>query len=149
MYIPQHFEEARVEELHRIINDHPLGAFVINGPNGLDANHLPFLLDLTRGEHGYLLAHVARSNSVWTDVNERDDVLVIFRGADAYISPNWYPSKKELHRQVPTWNYQVVHVHGKIRIRDDKDFVRGVVARLTAVHERRVGSPKPWKMTDA
>jgi transcriptional regulator len=147
MYIPHHFEETRVQELHRIINEHPLGTFVINGSNGLEANHLPFLLDLARGEH--LLAHVARSNSVWTDVEDGDDVLVIFRAADAYISPNWYPSTIESHRQVPTWNYQVVHVHGKIKIRDDKDFVRGVVARLTAVHEARTGSPKPWKMTDS
>jgi transcriptional regulator len=149
VYIPKHFEETRVEELHRIINDHPLGTFVINGPNGLDANHLPFLLDTARGENGYLLAHVARSNSVWTDVKDDDDALVIFRAADAYISPNWYPSTKEFYRQVPTWNYQVVHVHGKIKLRDDKDFVRGVVARLTAVHEGRTGLPKPWKMTDS
>jgi len=149
MYVPQHFEETRIEELHRIISDHPLGTFVINGPNGLDANHLPFLLDSARGEQGYLLAHVARSNSVWTDVKDGDDALVIFRGADAYISPNWYLSTKELYRQVPTWNYQVVHVHGKIRIRDDKNFVRGVVAQLTAVHEERTGSSKPWTMADS
>jgi len=149
MYVPQHFEETRVEELHRIINDHPLGTFVINGPNGLDANHLPFLLDTARGEQSYLLAHVSRSNSVWADVKDGDDALVIFRGADAYISPNWYPSKKESQRQVPTWNYQVVHVHGKIRIRDDKNFVRRVVAQLTAVHEERTRSPKPWKMADS
>jgi transcriptional regulator len=149
MYIPPHFEETRVEELHRIINDYPLGTFVIHGPNGLDANHLPFLLDLTRGEHGHLLAHVARSNPVWTDVKAGDDALVIFRAADAYISPNWYPSTKEFHRQVPTWNYHVVHVHGTVKIRDDKDFVRGVVARLTAVHEGRTGSQKPWTMTDS
>src|SRR5262249_39762431 len=73
----------------------------------------------------------------------------MFRGAEAYISPNWYPSTKELHRQVPTWNYQVVHVHGKIKIRDDKNFVRGVVAQLTEVHEKRTGSPKPWQMADS
>src|SRR5690349_19861225 len=149
MYIPHHFEETRVEELHRIINDYPLGTFVINGPGGLDANHLPFLLDPARGEKGILLAHVARSNSVWTDVKDGDDVLVIFRSADTYISPNWYPSTMESHRQVPTWNYQVVHVHGKVTICDDSDFVRGVVARLTAVHEERTGSPKPWKMADS
>jgi transcriptional regulator len=149
MYIPHHFEETRVEELHRIINDHPLATFVIDGPNGLDANHLPFLLDAARGEQGHLLAHVARSNSVWTDVKDGDDVLVIFRAADAYISPAWYPSTRESHRQVPTWNYQVVHVHGKVKVCDDKNFVRGVVARLTAVHEGRTGSSKPWTMTDS
>ena len=74
---------------------------------------------------------------------------MIFRAGDAYISPNWYPSKHELHRQVPTWNYRVVHVHGQLHIRDDERFVRGVVARLTRTHEEQAGSPKPWKMTDA
>jgi transcriptional regulator len=149
MYLPHHFEETRVEELYRIIDEHPLGTFVINGPNGLDANHIPFLRDPARGDQGYLLAHVARSNPVWTDVKENDDGLVIFRGADSYISPNWYPGKQESPRQVPTWNYQVVHVHGKIKIRDDKDFVRAVVARLTHVHEASLGSPKPWTMAEA
>ena len=77
------------------------------------------------------------------------EALVIFRGADAYISPNWYPSKHEQHKQVPTWNYRVVHVHGRLRIRDDEKFVRGVVARLTRVHEAGTGDAKPWKMTDS
>ena len=76
-------------------------------------------------------------------------VLVVFRGVEAYISPNWYPSKHEAHRQVPTWNYRVVHVHGRVRVRDDERFVRGVVARLTRRHEARTGDPNPWKMGDA
>jgi transcriptional regulator len=149
MYLPQHFAETRVEELHRLIVEHPLGALVVNGPNGLDANHLPFVLDPTIGEHGQLLAHVARANPVWKEVRDGDAVLVIFRAADAYISPNWYPSKHEFHRQVPTWNYQAVHVHGKVRVRDEERFVRGVVARLTRTHEARTGSDRPWKMTDS
>jgi transcriptional regulator len=74
-------------------------------------------------------------------------VLVIFRGAEAYVSPNWYPSKHEAHRQVPTWNYEVVHVHGRLTIRDDERFVRGLVARLTRRHES--AEPKPWKMGDS
>jgi transcriptional regulator len=90
---------------------------------------------------------VARSNPVWTETKDGDEALVIFRGPDAYISPNWYPSQHESHRQVPTWNYQVVHVHGRIRIRDDENFVRGVVARLTETHEDRVEPANPWKMT--
>src|SRR5690606_37204802 len=80
---------------------------------------------------------------------EGEEVLVIFRAGEAYISPNCYPSKHETHRLVPTWNYQVVHVYGKIRIHDDERFVRGVVARLTRMHEARAGSERPWKMTDA
>jgi transcriptional regulator len=149
VYIPQHFAETRIDELHRIIREYPFGALVINGPDGLDANHLPFELDLKPTGLGTLVAHVARANSVWQDVRHGDEVLVIFRGEDAYISPNWYPSKHESHRQVPTWNYQVVHVHGAITIRDDEKFLRGVVGRLTQTHERRAQNTKPWKMADA
>jgi transcriptional regulator len=92
---------------------------------------------------------VARANPLWKEARDGDAALVIFRAADAYISPNWYPSKHDFHRQVPTWNYRVVHVHGKLYIRDDERFVRGVVARLTRTHEAQTGSPRPWKMTDS
>ena len=80
-------------------------------------------------------------------VAQGDEVLVVFRGEEAYISPNWYPSKQETQRQVPTWNYKVVHVHGRITVHDDEKYVRGVVARLTRRHE--AGQPSPWKMGDA
>jgi len=149
MYTPPHFEETRISELHHIVDHYPLGALVMNGPNGLDANHLPFELDPDTGEHGHLLAHVARANPVWKEAKDGDEVLVIFRATDAYVSPNWYPSKHEFHRQVPTWNYQVVHVHGRIKIRDDEKFVRGVVGRLTRKHEARAEEAKPWKMADS
>jgi len=149
MYLPRHFEETRTEELHRVIADCPLGVLVLNGQHGLDANHLPFELNPNAGERGRLLAHVARANPLCKEARAGDDALVIFRAADAYISPNWYPSKNEFHRQVPTWNYQAVHVHGKLTIRDDERFVRGVVARLTRVNEARAGSDRPWRMTDS
>jgi len=149
VYVPQHFAEESPDALHGFIASHPFGALVTNGPNGLDANHLPFLLDTNSGQHGRLLAHVARANPVWREAKVGDEVLVIFRGEQAYISPNWYPSKHEHHRQVPTWNYRVVHVHGRITIRDDEPFVRGVVARLTRIHEAGTASNTPWKMGDA
>ena len=149
MYLPAHFAETRHDALHRLIEQNPLGALVSNGPKGLDANHLAFELDIAAGEHGVLRAHVARANPVWKEVGDGDNVLLIFRAADAYISPNWYPSKHELHRQVPTWNYQVVHVHGRIRIRDDEKFVRGLVGRLTRSHETLANSDQAWRMADA
>jgi transcriptional regulator len=149
MYLPTHFEETRNDELRRIIDAHPLGALVVRGPRGLDANHLPFLFDARDGKQNSLLAHVARANPLWREAGDGDEALVIFRADDAYVSPNWYPSKHETHRQVPTWNYQVVHVHGKLFIRDSERFVRGVVARLTRMHEARTGAPRPWRMTDS
>ncbi|HWS73499.1 MAG TPA: FMN-binding negative transcriptional regulator [Quisquiliibacterium sp.] len=147
MYVPDHFAEARPEELHRLIEAHPLGVLVTHGDAGLDANHLPFELDTAAGGLGTLRAHVARANPVWAEVRDGDEVLVVFRGADAYVSPNWYPSKHETHRLVPTWNYRVVHAHGRIAVRDDERFVRGLVARLTRAHE--AAQPRPWKIGDA
>src|SRR5687768_10023805 len=144
MYQPQPplFDESRPEELQRLVREHPLGMLVTHGAAGLDANHLPFFL-----HDGALRAHVARANPVWTQVADGDAVLVVFRGAQGYISPNWYESKAEHHRHVPTWNYEVVHAHGRIRVHDDPSFVRGVVARLTREHEAAL--PRPWKMGDA
>ncbi|MFZ1829053.1 MAG: FMN-binding negative transcriptional regulator [Candidatus Competibacteraceae bacterium] len=147
MYLPNHFDEAREEELLRTVAAYPLGALVVNGPAGLDANHVPFLIDEASESPRKLLAHVARANPLWKESKDGDEVLVIFRAEDAYVSPNWYPSKHDFHKQVPTWNYRVVHVHGKLYIRDDERFVRGVVARLTRTHEAHTGSP--WKMTDS
>ena len=89
------------------------------------------------------------SHTLWQEARDGDEALVIFRAASAYISPSWYPTKAETHRHVPTWNYQVVHAHGTIAIRDDETFLRGVVAHLTREHEVRTGQEPPWKMTDA
>jgi len=148
MYVPAHFAETRLEVLHELIRQHPLGALVTHGAAGLDANHLPFDLSTTAaGVPGILRGHVARANPVWQELRDGDDVMVIFRADDAYISPNWYPSKHEEHKQVPTWNYMVAHAHGRIRIVDDERFVRGVVARLTRTQEN--AQPVPWKMGDS
>lgn len=147
MYLPSHFEERRPEALHDLIARHPLGMLVTHGSGGLDANHVPFELDAGVGPHGVLRAHVARDNPLWQSVADGDEVLVVFRAAQAYVSPNWYPSKHEAHKLVPTWNYRVVHAHGTITVRDDERYVRGLVARLTRQHE--AGQPRPWKMGDA
>ena len=149
MYLPTHFAETRPEELHRLLRAHPLGSLVTHGPDGLDADHLPFAFDPDTGPHGTLLAHVARANPLWQRCPTGTPVMVIFRGAEGYISPNWYPSKHEAHRQVPTWNYEVVHAHGTLTVRDDVRFLRGLVARLTRHHEQAAGEPQPWKMSDA
>ena len=147
MYLPTHFAETRPEELSRIIREHPLGALVTHGTSGLDADHLPFEFDPGAGTHGLLSAHVARANPLWQRCPTGTPVMVIFGGAQAYISPNWYPSKHEAHRQVPTWNYEVVHAHGVLTVRDDERFARGIIARLTRRHE--AAEPKPWKMGDS
>ncbi len=147
MYTPPHFAVIAPQALSRIIHAHPLGILVTHRSEGLDANHLPLAFDPAQGPLGTLTGHVARANPVWQQCADGAEVLVIFRASQGYISPSWYPSKHEEHRQVPTWNYEVVHAHGRLTVRDDEKFVRGVVARLTRRHE--AGEPQPWKMGDA
>lgn len=147
MYTPAHFAITEPAALHRIIREHPLGVLVTPGEQGADADHIPFEFDPAAGALGTLTAHVARANPLWQRCPTGTPVLVIFRGAEAYISPNWYPSKHEAHRQVPTWNYEVVHAHGTLTVHDDERWVRGLVARLTRRHE--AAEPRPWKMTDS
>jgi transcriptional regulator len=147
MYVPSHFQEPRLAQLHQLIAQNPFGVLITNGKTGLDANHIPFHLESQAGTFGVLHSHVARANPVWTDVNAGDEVLVVFQAEHAYISPNWYPSKHEFHKQVPTWNYRVVHAHGRLAIHDEKQYVGSVVARLTRTHE--ANQVKPWKMSDS
>jgi transcriptional regulator len=147
MYLPPQFSVSDDEALFRLIRENPLGILVTSSQSGLDANHLPFELHPGEGERGVLRAHVARANPLWKEVKDGADVLVVFRAEHAYVSPNWFPSKHEFHKQVPTWNYRVVHAHGRITIRDDAEFLRGLVGRLTLTHE--ASQPLPWKMSDA
>ena len=148
MYIPPHFKESRPEELERILSEYPLGTLVYNTSSGLDATHLPFVFKKEIGEQGTLFAHVARKNPIWQQVTNGNEVLTIFHGTDSYISPNWYPSKHETHRLVPTWDYQVVHARGSIRFTEDIKVLRSSVALLTHIHENRAQETKPWKLSD-
>jgi transcriptional regulator len=147
MYLPKHFEETRVPVLHDLIRAYPLGALVTLGPEGLDANHIPFEVDPVPGPLGALRGHVARANPVWRETAPDRDCLVIFRGPEGYISPAWYPTKQETARVVPTWNYAVVHAYGRLRAVEDRDWLRAFVERLTRRHE--AGRPEPWQVGDA
>lgn len=149
MYVPEHFLETRPDEIRRIIELHSLGTLVTHSAIGLDANQIPFELVEIDGERGILRAHVARANPVWQEVDNDSDALVVFRATESYISPNWYPSKHETHRLVPTWNYQVVNVYGKIRFTEEEKFLRAVVGRLTLIHEMNAEGERAWRMGDA
>lgn len=146
MYIPEHFAENDITTQHELIRQHPLGILITNSHHTLDANHLPFELITSGNEPGVLHTHVSRNNPVWQELTNGEEVLVVFRAGDAYISPQWFPSKHEFHKQVPSWNYQVVHAYGRVTIRDDERYVRGLVARLTRIHE--AFQAEPWKMAD-
>ncbi|HEU0165809.1 MAG TPA: FMN-binding negative transcriptional regulator [Thermomicrobiales bacterium] len=146
MYLPAHFEMTDPEAIRAMIAEHPLGTLVTLGRDGIAANHIPFLLE-ERGEHGTLVAHVARNNPLWTDRGPYVEALTIFQGPTAYISPNWYPTKQESHEVVPTYNYAVVHVYGELIVHDDPKWVRGAIGKLTKAME--ASQSKPWKMADA
>jgi transcriptional regulator len=141
MYLPRSFHETRIDVLHALIRDYPFGTVVMHGAEGLAANHLP--LELV--SDGLLHGHVARGNELAKA--DGAQVLVIFQAANGYISPNWYPTKHETGREVPTWNYAVVHVHGRLRVTDDKAWLRALLERLTDHHEAT--QPKPWHVSDA
>ncbi|RDS84829.1 FMN-binding negative transcriptional regulator [Dyella monticola] len=141
MYLPRAFHETRIDVLQALMRDYPFATIVTHGADGLTANHLPLELTGDASLHG----HVASGN----ELTQADgaQVLVIFHGADGYISPNWYPSKHETGREVPTWNYAVVHVHGRLRVVQDKAWLRQLLERLTDRHE--ASQPKPWHVGDA
>ncbi len=147
MYQPAHFNEDRLPVLHQLINDHPLGTLVTMTADGLNANHIPFMIDATRGEFGTLCAHVARSNDVWKTFSADVEALVVFQGADAYVSPAFYPSKQEHGKVVPTWDYAVVHAYGPLVIRDDAQWLHAFLHRLTDRHE--AARANPWRVGDA
>jgi transcriptional regulator len=147
MYLPGHFREGRREILHEFIERHPLGTLVTVAQGSLRADHVPMLLVHDPGGHQTLHGHVARANRLWRDVQDGTDVLVIFGGADAYVSPSWYPSKAATGQVVPTWNYAVAHVRGKIRFFEAPDRLHALVASLTERNERT--QPVPWSIDDA
>jgi len=147
MYIPPHFEESDIGVLHALIRSQPLGAWVTQGGGELIVNHLPFLLDADRGEHGTLTGHVARANPVWQSFSKDADSVVVFQGAQAYISPSWYPSKHAHGKAVPTWNYAVVHAHGRPRVVDDPQWLLAHVTQLSDAHEST--QAVPWSVGDA
>jgi transcriptional regulator len=147
VYLPRHFAETDTDAMHRLIRDFPLGTLITLGTDGLAANHVPFVLDARTGERGRLLAHVARNNAVWHDHDPDQDALVVFQSVEAYISPNWYATKRETHEVVPTWNYATVHVYGRIVVHDDVKWIRGQAGMLTKQQE--ASQPTPWKMADA
>jgi transcriptional regulator len=147
MYVPGHFSEDRKEVLHELIRAYPLGALVCAGPTGLEANHIPFLLEESGNGSVSLSGHIARANRIWEELEAGGSALVIFQGPSAYISPGWYPSKLEHGKVVPTWNYVVVHAQGTLRFHHDAIWIRNQLERLTCQME--AGRPAPWAVSDA
>jgi transcriptional regulator len=147
MYLPAHFEESRVDVMHQLIRDHALGTLVTFGADGLIANHVPFEIDPDPAPFGTLRAHVARANPVWKAFSREVEPLVIFQGAQSYITPSWYQTKKETGKVVPTFNYIVVHAYGSMQVIEDAAWLRKFVGGLTDRFES--ARAQPWAVTDA
>lgn len=147
MYVPSHFEETRLEVLHALMRAQPLATVVTLSAAGLNANHIPVHLAADQGPFGALRGHVARSNPFWSDRVQDVEALAIFHGAESYISPSWYPTKREHGKVVPTWNYAVVHAYGPLRVIDDPGWLRTQLEALVSRHEAQ--SAAPWSIADA
>jgi transcriptional regulator len=148
MYRPAAFDVADRHELFDLIERAAFGHLVTMGPSGFDATGLPFIVDRDAGPTGRLRGHVARANTQWRDI-DGVSALVLFPLTDAYVSPSSYPSKAEHGKVVPTWNYEVVHVHGTVQIHDDPEWLRELVTDLTDQHEAHRSVESRWAVTDA
>ena len=146
MYLPAHFEETRSEVLHALMREHPFATVIAHGADGLTVNHLPLHLAPEVGPLGALQGHVARANPLWRE-SANAEVLVIFHGPQAYVTPSWYATKREHGKAVPTWNYAVVHARGRLRTIDDPAWLRGQLETLVTRHE--AGFAEPWRIADA
>ncbi|MBW8301950.1 MAG: FMN-binding negative transcriptional regulator [Hydrogenophaga sp.] len=147
MYQPPHHREDRREVQHALIRSHPLGLLISSGEGGLLANPIPFRLVKTEEGLGTLQAHMARANPQWRALAKGAEALVVFQGADHYITPSWYETKRETGKVVPTWNYAIVQVRGRVRVIEDSQWIRAQVDRLTDGHESK--RMIPWAVGDA
>ena len=147
MYRPPHFREDRLAVQHALIREHALGLLVTAGPGGLQANHIPFVIDAAASERGTLCAHLARANPQWQELSAIEECLVVFQGPQTDISPSLYPSKHEHGNAVSTWNYITVHAWGRPRVIEDTAWLRRHVEELTAHNETPL--PSPWLVSDA
>lgn len=147
MYIPRHNEEKRVSVMHALMVAEPLATIVTLGASGLFASHIPMILEENGSEFGLLKGHISRANPQWRDFTPSVDALAIFAGHQHYITPTWYPGTKKHGKEVPTWNYVVVHAYGPLKVIQEEQWLRKNVEKLTDIHE--AGSPVPWKVSDA
>jgi transcriptional regulator len=147
MYLPKDFIEERVPVLHEAIRQARIGTLVTLGEAGLEASHVPMLIDPEPAPHGTLMGHIARTNPQWRRPTAGVQALAMFLGPNAYISPAWYATKRQTGKVVPTWNYVAIHAYGAVQFFDDAERLLRLVTRLTETHE--AGRAAPWAVSDA
>ncbi len=147
MYNSKPHQEHDLGRLHQHMLDTRLAILVSQGEQGLLATHLPVLVDTAEGEFGTVYAHLARANRQWQDLEQGGQALLVFPGADGYVSPSYYPSKADNPKVVPTWNYLAVHAYGPVEVIHEAEALLAIVSRLTDRHEQ--DRSEPWKVSDA
>jgi len=147
MYCPAAFRQNDLPSLHAQIQASGLALLSSAGTQGLQASHLPLLLEPGEGEFGTLYGHFARANPNWRDLAAGAEALVVFSGPDAYVHPGWYPAKAEHGKVVPTWNYIAAHAWGQAEVFDEPERLLQLVSRLSDRHEQ--GRAQPWAVEDA
>jgi transcriptional regulator len=147
MYIPEPFSVADTGQLISLMRARPFAALISAGPAGLNATHLPTVLKMD-GEHPAVIeCHLARGNPQWKEFSGGREALMIYGGPQGYIRPGWYPSKSLTGKAVPTWNYAVVHAHGRAEAIDDRAWLERHVSELSEQQEH--DQPAPWATSDA
>ena len=146
MYVPDHFRVDDLKEMHALMRGRPFATLVSGQPNGLFASHLPTVLK-DEGAYGVIECHLARANPHCRELAEAAEALMIFHGPEAYVTPNWYPSKAQHGKVVPTWNFAAVHAYGRPEVMQEPDWLLRHVTELTAQQES--GESRPWLLSDA
>lgn len=148
MYIQKVFEEDRVDVMHQLIEQHALGALTVFGQKGLSVDHVPFYLDRSgSSEFVVLRTHIAKNNPLHQHVESGDEVLVVFTGADSYISPSWLPNRYITKRVQPSWAYTAVHAYGQINIIHDEAWKLMHLTESVIFFEQMMSDP--WDMAEA
>ncbi len=146
MHVPKAFQQDDPVALHELMEKYPLASLITYSATGIEVNHIPFFLNKSKGKLS-LQGHIAKANPLWKLIKDKSQVLLVFHGPNCYISPNYYPTKKEQGKVVPTWNYVAVHVKGLLSYRFDTEFKLDMLNNLTIQHEQN--QEKPWSITDA
>ena len=144
MYLPKHFKQTDIEEIKGLVACFPLATCVANMGDGFEVNHFPMIW-----RDDQLIGHIAFANPMHKTLQNGCKAVFVFNAGDTYVSPNWYPTKAQHHKHVPTWNYQVVHMHGELFFKHGEKDKIAAVGLLTQLHEKRVNGDKAWKMRDA
>ena len=147
MNVSNQFKETDIDILQELIKSNSLGTWITSKEDELEVNHIPFILDEAQGKYGVLRGHVSIANPVWKSLPTAKQSIVVFQGPQAYITPSWYASKQEHGKVVPTWNYVVVHAHGRPSAIRDEAWLLDHLSALTDYYEST--QAQPWKVSDA